>query len=75
MAASIARMLQELRVLESSPPAGVVAGLVDGALNHLTAQLLGPEGSAYAGGVFVVDVRIPERCVSDFISGGYCCKA
>ncbi|KAK3257864.1 hypothetical protein CYMTET_33064, partial [Cymbomonas tetramitiformis] len=61
MAASITRMQRELRMLEASPPPGVCAWPVEGALNHLQAQIEGPEGTVYAKGIFKLDVRIPER--------------
>lgn len=55
------RMQREVKQLQGAPPAGVAAWPVDGALNHLCAQLQGPQNTVYAGGVFRLDVRIPER--------------
>lgn len=63
MAAVIARMQKELRSLETYPSPGVSVSLVDGALNHMLAHIVGPDTSVYEGGVFLVDVRIPERYV------------
>jgi ubiquitin-protein ligase len=57
------RMQREVKQLQGAPPAGVAAWPVDGALNHLCAQLQGPQNTVYADGVFRLDVRIPERCV------------
>jgi hypothetical protein len=57
-----ARMQRELAQLTSAPPPGVAAWPADGAsLQRLTAQLDGPRGSPYEGGVFVLEVRIPDR--------------
>ncbi|KAK3285496.1 hypothetical protein CYMTET_6904 [Cymbomonas tetramitiformis] len=53
-------MQQELKMLESAPPE-IFAWPVDGALNHLRAYIKGPIGTAYAGGLFKLDLRIPER--------------
>ena len=58
-----ARLQRELTQLASSPPPGVAAWPVDGAsMQHLSAQLDGPGGTVYAGGVFALDVRVPDRC-------------
>jgi len=48
-------------MLQSSPPPGVCAWPVEGALNHLHAQIQGPEKSVYSKGIFKLEVRIPER--------------
>jgi ubiquitin-conjugating enzyme E2 T len=58
------RMQREVKQLQGAPPPGVAAWPVDGALNHLHAQLEGPQNTVYAGGMFRVDVRIPERCAN-----------
>jgi ubiquitin-conjugating enzyme E2 T len=58
-----ARLQRELTQLASSPPPGVAAWPVDGAsMQHLSAQLDGPGGTVYEGGVFALDVRVPDRC-------------
>ena len=61
MSASVTRMQRELKILQTSPPPGVCAWPVEGALNHLHAQIQGPENTVYAKGIFKLDVRIPER--------------
>eukprot|EP00959_Pyramimonas_sp_CCMP1952_P456406 9473117-Pyramimonas_sp.AAC.1 len=60
MSASVTRMQRELKMLQSSPPPGVCAWPIEGALNHLHAQIQGPENTVYAKGIFQLDVRIPE---------------
>mmetsp|Transcript_35711 Transcript_35711/g.43084 ORF Transcript_35711/g.43084 Transcript_35711/m.43084 type:complete len:304 (+) Transcript_35711:476-1387(+) len=61
MAAALARMQREIKQLETSPPPGVCAWPLDGKLNHLQAQITGPDNTVYAQGVFKLDVRIPDR--------------
>lgn len=58
------RMQWELKQLSNSPPPGVVAWPADGAsLSHLEAQIEGPQDTVYEGGVFRLDIQIPERRV------------
>ena len=59
-----ARMQREMADLTRAPPPGISCFPVDGtSLNHLEAHVSGPPGTVYAGGVFKLDVRIPDRCV------------
>lgn len=58
------RMQREMKEFAKASPPGISCFPADGvALNHLTAHVQGPPDSVYAGGVFKLDVRIPERCV------------
>lgn len=57
----LTRMQRELRALEKRPPAGVAAWPVEGAVNHLHAQLQGPKGTVYEDGIFRLDVRVPDQ--------------
>jgi ubiquitin-conjugating enzyme E2 T len=58
-----ARLQKELTGLATAPPPGVAAWPADGAsMQRLAAQLDGPPGTVYEGGVFQLDVRIPDRC-------------
>lgn len=60
-----ARVQKELKELTTSPRPGVAVWLTDAtSLQRLTAQLDGPPGTVYAGGVFELDVRVPDRRVS-----------
>ncbi|GLD91775.1 hypothetical protein PINS_up000308 [Pythium insidiosum] len=61
MNAMRARMRKEIEMLESDPPYGISAWPKDDQLDRLEAQILGPEGSPYDGGVFLLDIEIPER--------------
>ena len=57
-------MQREMADLTRAPPPGISCFPVDGtSLNHLEAHVSGPPGTVYAGGVFKLDVRIPDRCV------------
>ncbi|CAI5730452.1 unnamed protein product [Hyaloperonospora brassicae] len=61
MAAMRRRMHREIAMLESDPPFGVSAWPIEDKLDHLEAQILGPDGSPYEKGVFQLDIDIPER--------------
>ncbi|TMW60718.1 hypothetical protein Poli38472_000760 [Pythium oligandrum] len=61
MTAMRARMRKEIEMLEADPPYGVSAWPKEDRLNHLEAQILGPEGSPYEKGVFRLDIEVPER--------------
>jgi hypothetical protein len=70
------RMAKELKMLRKSPPEGVCAWQEEGgggsgsgaaAAAHgggvrLIAQLQGPAGTVYEGGVFRLTVHVPDRC-------------
>lgn len=55
------RLGKELQMITSDPPANISAGLVDGDLFHWEAVILGPESTPYEGGVFRVDIQIPNE--------------
>ena len=56
------RLKKELERLRRDPPHGVTCWPKDESrIDHLQAQLLGAEGTPYEGGVFSLDIRIPER--------------
>jgi ubiquitin-conjugating enzyme E2 T len=48
-------------MLTTDPPFGVAAWMVDNQLNHLNAQLVGPPGTPYEKGIFLVDIVLPDR--------------
>ncbi|KAI9996015.1 hypothetical protein PInf_013193 [Phytophthora infestans] len=60
-AAMRGRMRKEIAMLESDPPFGVSAWPKDDQIDHLEAQILGPDGSPYEKGVFQLEIEIPER--------------
>ncbi|KAH9300320.1 hypothetical protein KI387_011903 [Taxus chinensis] len=56
------RMQREIKLIHTEPPPGVCAWPADdNLLNHLEAQIEGPEGTVYAKGVFKLQVQVPER--------------
>ncbi|KAI9907276.1 hypothetical protein PsorP6_004583 [Peronosclerospora sorghi] len=61
MTAMRGRMRKEIAMLENDPPFGVSAWPKDDKIDHLEAQILGPDGSPYEKGVFQLEINIPER--------------
>lgn len=56
------RLKKELERLRLDPPHGVTCWPKDdGRVDILQAQLLGAEGTPYEGGVFLLEIKIPER--------------
>ena len=60
-AARLARMKRELAQFEDRPPHGISCWARDEVVGHLEAQIVGGEGTPYDGGVFRLDVRLPDR--------------
>lgn len=57
----VSRMNKELERLKKDPPHGITCWSVEGKLNHLEAKLLGGEETPYEGGVFKLEIKIPNR--------------
>ena len=57
----ISRMNKELDRLKKDPPHGITCWPVEGHLNHLEAKLLGGEDTPYEGGIFKLEIKIPNR--------------
>jgi len=58
----IVRIQKEYKeVREAKDGSGLTAELVDNSFTHWKGTLKGPEGTPYAGGVFVVDILIPKN--------------
>ena len=55
------RLQKEISMLQKDPPPGACAAPVDGNMFKLEAQLQGPPGSVYEGGVFHLTIDIPSR--------------
>jgi ubiquitin-conjugating enzyme E2 T len=60
-AMALSRMRREVAALAADPPPGVWAAPRGDSLLELDAQLAGPAGTPYAGGVFRLEVRVPSR--------------
>ena len=58
----VGRMKKELQTLQKDPPHGVSCWLQDeGNLDLLKVQLIPNESTPYSGGVFELEISIPER--------------
>ena len=57
----LGRMKKELKILSSSPPHGVTCWPKDDDLNQWEATLIGALETPYEGGVFRLEIIIPER--------------
>lgn len=55
------RIKKEIEMLSCSPPAGIFCSTVDDQTNLLSAQILGQEGSPFEGGVFQLEIQVPDR--------------
>ena len=53
------RLKRELKELEENPPAQWSGGPANDDVLHWSATILGPDGSPYEDGVFVLDIKIP----------------
>ncbi|KAK2181932.1 hypothetical protein NP493_376g03021 [Ridgeia piscesae] len=56
-----ARMKRELQQLEQSPPHGVSCWMKNDSIEQLEAQIVGPTGTPYEGGIFQLEIDVPER--------------
>lgn len=57
----VSRMNRELSLLEREPPPGISCWQKDNDVTHLEAQIFGGEGTPYSGGVFKLEITIPDR--------------
>ncbi|XP_044158999.1 ubiquitin-conjugating enzyme E2 T [Bufo gargarizans] len=55
------RLKRELQLLSTEPPSGVSCWQVDDKIDELRAQVVGGSGSPYEGGVFSLEIVVPER--------------
>jgi ubiquitin-conjugating enzyme E2 D/E len=59
---ALRRIAKELKELEKDPPAGISAGpekTTD--IFNWAASIIGPEGSPYSGGVFILNIQFPKN--------------
>jgi len=56
-----ARVSKELSMLRSSPPPGAQCWQVEDKMDTLEANIMGPVDTPYAGGVFKLEILIPDR--------------
>ncbi|XP_075470065.1 ubiquitin-conjugating enzyme E2 T isoform X1 [Ascaphus truei] len=55
------RLKRELQLLTVEPPPGVTCWQHDSQMNDLRAQVVGGSGSPYEGGIFTLEIVVPER--------------
>lgn len=55
------RMKKELQMLAESPPHGVSCWIKDNCTDQLEAQIVGADDTPYSGGIFKLEIQIPER--------------
>ncbi|KAG2443829.1 hypothetical protein HXX76_002172 [Chlamydomonas incerta] len=60
-AVSINRMTRDVKEMIQAPPAGISAWATGNTISRCDAQVIGPEGTPYAGGVFQLRVTFPDR--------------
>ncbi|KAG7164690.1 ubiquitin-conjugating enzyme E2 T-like [Homarus americanus] len=61
MARRLGRLTRECQQLRESPPAGVSCWPEGDNLDVFTAEIVGDEDSVYSGGMFRLEVEVPER--------------
>ncbi|KAG8451102.1 hypothetical protein GDO86_003390 [Hymenochirus boettgeri] len=55
------RLNRELQLLNKEPPPGVTCWQQEGSMDDLRAQVVGGLGTPYEGGIFNLEIIIPER--------------
>ncbi|CAH1117305.1 unnamed protein product [Phaedon cochleariae] len=55
------RLSRELAKITNSPPQGICVFQKDDKLQHLEANITGPEETPYKGGVFTLEIMVPEK--------------
>ncbi|XP_073707880.1 ubiquitin-conjugating enzyme E2 T [Garra rufa] len=57
----LSRLKRELQLLSAEPPPGVSCWQIEGRVDELQAQIVGGANTPYEGGVFTLEINIPER--------------
>ncbi|XP_057678719.1 ubiquitin-conjugating enzyme E2 T [Corythoichthys intestinalis] len=55
------RLKRELDMLTNEPPPGITCWQIEEHIDDLQAQIVGGTGTPYEGGVFSLEIKIPER--------------
>ena len=61
MQRNLGRLKKELKLLSTEPPHGISCWPVDDQLSRWEAKLVGGRDTPYEGGVFKLEIQIPER--------------
>ncbi|XP_056130915.1 ubiquitin-conjugating enzyme E2 T [Lampris incognitus] len=57
----ISRLKRELQMLSTEPPPGMTCWQTEGQMDDLRAQIVGGVGTPYEGGLFSLEIKVPER--------------
>ncbi|KAG7279872.1 hypothetical protein CRUP_016199, partial [Coryphaenoides rupestris] len=57
----VSRLKRELQMLSTEPPPGITCWQSDVLVDELRAQIVGGDDTPYEGGLFSLEVKIPER--------------
>ncbi|ROL23526.1 Ubiquitin-conjugating enzyme E2 T [Anabarilius grahami] len=57
----ISRLKREMQLLSAEPPPGVSCWQIEERVDELQAQIVGGANTPYEGGVFTLEINIPER--------------
>ncbi|XP_034028401.1 ubiquitin-conjugating enzyme E2 T [Thalassophryne amazonica] len=57
----ISRLKRELRMLSTEPPPGITCWQSEDRTDELIAQIVGAAGTPYEGGIFSLEIKVPER--------------
>ncbi|XP_077947182.1 ubiquitin-conjugating enzyme E2 T isoform X2 [Gasterosteus aculeatus] len=55
------RLKRELQMLSTEPPPGITCWQVEERMDELRAQIVGGAGTPYEGGLFSLEITVPER--------------
>ncbi|XP_046853489.1 ubiquitin-conjugating enzyme E2 T-like [Xenia sp. Carnegie-2017] len=55
------RMKRELKMMENDPSPGISCWMIEDRIDYLQANIVGSEDTPYVGGIFKLDILIPER--------------
>ncbi|XP_041367791.1 ubiquitin-conjugating enzyme E2 T-like [Gigantopelta aegis] len=57
----VTRLKKEIEMFSHSPPYGISCWVKEDMVNQLEAQIIGGDGTPYEGGIFKLDIQVPER--------------
>ncbi|XP_029994868.1 ubiquitin-conjugating enzyme E2 T [Sphaeramia orbicularis] len=55
------RLKRELQMLSTEPPPGITCWQTEERIDDLQAQIVGGNGTPYEGGLFSLEIKVPER--------------